>query len=226
MTKSGEVQKKGKAFNQFGDEITEGVKEKEMELVQILVTREEIDEIIEHQHEKFSKNDLTRQGQFLMALAFVQSAKVLLAVTSKEKAKEAMAKAIYDFAYTETRAAAEKRGNPKDLISYLKYEKEGLGNVPFIPPPEVLELTKTRARYGIQHCPFANSVRKLAEMFPDYVDQDVLDVVASRCSTLDSGRANGWNPDMKFKRTHYLLDDLIGRPPSKGCYFEIEVSEE
>ena len=93
------------------------------ELVNIQVTREEINEIVEQRHEKFSKVDLTRQGQFLMALAFIQSAKAFLAVTSKEKAKEAIAKAVYDFAYMEGRAAAEKRSNPKDLQSYLEYQQ-------------------------------------------------------------------------------------------------------
>ena len=123
------------------------------------------------------------------------------------------------------KAAAEKRGNPKDLQSYLAYQHEGLAGAPFIPPMEVLETSKTRVVAGIQICPFADSIRKITELFPDYVDQDMLEVVASRCKGLDSGRVNGFNPDIKFKHTHFKLGDLIGNPPSKGCYFEFEVEE-
>ena len=77
---------------------SEDVKEK-MELLQILVTREDVDQIVLNQHERFSKSELTRQGSGRMAMAFFQGAKALLSGLSKEKAKEAMAKASYDFAY-------------------------------------------------------------------------------------------------------------------------------
>ena len=203
----------------------EGVQEK-MELLQILVTREKVEQIVLDQHEKFSKPDLTRQGQMFGALAYIQCAKSLLSVVSKEKAKKAVAKTTYDDAYLNGRAYAEKRGNPKDLDSYLECKCFGeLGRFPFIPPIEILEKTKTRIVYGMQICPWADSVRELAGKFPDRIDQDVLEVVTSRCETLDSGYANGFNPDMKFKRTQYMLDDLVGGPPSKGCYWEAEVPE-
>ena len=89
----------------------------------------------------------------------------------------------------------------------------------------VLEGTKNRMVYGIQLCPFADRVRELVEKFSDLVDQDTLEVAASRCDTLASGLANGFNPDMKFKMIHFKLADLVGGPPSKGCYFEAEVPE-
>jgi len=226
MSKAKNTQEKNKKNDQVGNDIEESLHdEQEMDLVQILLPRKDIDEIVEHRHEKFSKSELSRQGQWFMALAFIQGAKALLSVTSKEKAKEAMAKVVYDFAYMGAREAAEKRGNPKDLISYLEFEEEALVGFPFIPPGEVFEKTKNRIVYGIQICPFADSVRELAEKYPNYVDQDVLEVVTSRCETLDTGRADGWNPDMKFKRTHFKLADLVGDSPSEGCYFEAEVPE-
>jgi hypothetical protein len=222
MSNSEDTQKE-KAFDQFGRKIKD--RKEKMELISIEVTREELDEIVVQRHEKFSKVDLTRQGQFLVALAYVHAAKALLAVTSKEKAKETLGKAVYDFAYMEGRKAAEKRGNPKDLRSYIEYQHEGLSGAAFIPPPQIMEWTETKYVGGIDICPYADSIRQMAELFPDYVDQDVLEVAISRCDGLDSGRANGFNPDMTMKRPHFKLDDLIGNPPSKGCYFECEVEE-
>ena len=97
--------------------------------------------------------------------------------------------------------------------------------MPFIPPPEVLERTKTKIVYGIRFCHFANAIREFRENFPKIVDEDTLELLASRCDMEYAGRANGFNPDMKFKRIHYKLDDLLGGPKSKGCYFEAEVPE-
>ena len=196
------------------------------ELINIQVTREKIAEIVELQHEKYSKVELSRMGQSMMALAFVQGAKALLSVVDKETAKKALAKAVYDFAFMGARAAAEERGNPKDLKSYKEFQYEGMGVFPFIPPIEIIEDTQTRLVGGIQICPFADAVRNMAETLPNYVDRDVLEVVCSRCETLDSGRANGFNPDMKFKRTHFKLGDMIGETPSEGCCFEFETYEE
>jgi len=210
-----------KQFDQFGNDITTTLKkEKEMEIVKISVTREDLEQLYKDRHERFSKAELSRQGQFLMALAHIQGAKALLSVTTKEKAKEAMANAIGDFAYMEGRAAAAVRGNPKDMESYKKYEMSSFQSAPFIPYVEILEETDTVQVIGIQKCPWAESIREMAEMFPDYVTQDVIEVVASRCDKLDSGRIEGFNPKLKMDRVEFILNDLIGNPPSKGCYFE------
>jgi len=195
------------------------------ELFNIQVNGRQVDEIVKLQHEKYSKVELSRQGQSMMALAFVQGAKALLSVVDKEKAKEALAKAVYDFAYMGARAAAEARGNPKDLKSYLEFQHEAMGTFPFIPPAEILEETETKFVGGVRSCPFADAVRDMAENLPEYVDQDVVEVVCARCETLDSGRVEGFNPDMKMKRTHFMLGDLIGEPRSEACYFEFETSE-
>ena len=223
MSKSEET-KKEKGFDQFGKEIED--RKAETELISIEVTREELNEIFEQRHEKFSKVELTHQGQFLVALAYVHAAKALLEATSKEKAKELLGKVVYDFAYMEGRKAAETRGNPKDLRSYLEYQHEGLSRAAFIPPPQITEWTETKYVGGIDVCPYADSIRQIGELFPEYADKDVLEVAISRCDGLDAGRANGFNPDMKITRTHFKLDDMIGGPPSKGCYFEFEVEKE
>ncbi len=150
--------------------------QEKLEFIQIRVPVKDVDKIIAGQHEKFSKTELSQMGQFYMAMAFVQSAKALLSVVSKEKAKEAMAKAVYDFVFMRAKAAAEERGNPKDLKRYMDFEYEAMSKHPFIPPPEILEETKTKVVLGIRHCPFADAVREFAELMSDYVDQDVLEV--------------------------------------------------
>ena len=209
------------------DDVSKGKDNQEKEeFVRLFVKRKVIDKILEFQHEKYSKVELSQRGQSMMALAFIQGAKALLSVVDKEKAKEVLAKAVYDFAFMGAKAAAEERGNPKDLQSYLEFQYEAMGQFPFIPPAEIIEETENKWVAGIQYCPFADAVRELADIFPDYVDKDVVEVVASRCETLDSGRVHGFNPDMKFKRTHFKLGDFIGEPPSKGCYFEFETPKE
>lgn len=225
MSKS-EDKKEKKAFDQFGKEIKEGDEKKLKNYVNLTVQESEIEEIVRMHHERFEKEELTRAGQFMMALAIVQGAKALLEVTNKEKAKEAMKKAIYDFAYIRGRTAAEKHGNPKDMDSFIKIELEGMKSAPFIPPIKTQELTKTKWVSGMDICPFADSIREIGELFPEYADKDVLEVAASRCVTLDQGRVNGFNPDMKFKHTHFKMGDLVGGTRSEGCYFEFEVEEE
>ncbi len=215
-----------KVYDAFGNEIPDGLREEGMEIVRLLVSRDEIEGIVKHKHEQYEKTQLSRSGEFLDAMAFVQSARALLKVTTKEKARQALFDSVYEFAFKELRAASEKRGMPKDIESYLKYEMAGLGRCPFIPPWEVKELTKKRAVYGIQICPFADHLRFIRENYPDYCTQDVLDVASGRCQALDIGRIQGWNPDFKFERTHWKCDDLIGKPPSEGCYFKIEVPDE
>lgn len=217
--------RKEKAFDQFGAELTEKEEKKKDRYVNITIQESEIEEIIKHRHEKFDKMELSRAGQFMMALAIVQGAKALLQVTTKEKAIEAMKKAIYDFAYIRGRNAAEKLGNPKDLRSFAESDLESMKAAPFISPIKTLELTETKWVSGMDICPFADSIRQIGELFPEYADKDVLEVAASRCLTLDEGRANGFNPDMKFKHTHFKLGDLVGGKQSEGCYFEFEVDE-
>lgn len=209
-------------YDQFGRDVQTTLRaEDEMELVKIQVTREELNQMYVERHERWSKTDLSRQGQFLMATAHIQGARALLSVVGKEKAKEAMANAVGDFAYMEGRAAAEVRGNPKDLESYTKYVQSSFTQAPFVPHREIVEETETYTVLGVQKCDWAQSIRELAEMFPDYVTQDVIEVVASRCDKLDSGRAHGFNSDREFERINFILDDLIGNPPSNGCYFRI-----
>jgi len=196
-----------------------------MEMVNIQVTRKRIDEMFEQQHEKFSRTHLARQGQGMVAFYHVTAAIALLSVTTKEKAKEAFYKANYNPIFMRARAAAEALGNPKDLQSYRDFETEGLETNDFIPPVEVLEETKTRFVGQIHICPYAESLREFAENFPNIVTKDVLEVALCRCDALDVARANGFNSDMKYKRIHFMLADLIGGPPSKACCFEMEVAE-
>ena len=210
-----------KKFDQFGRDVQSTLQEeKEMEFVTIGITRKELNQLYIERHERWSKPELSRQGQFMMAVAHIQGAVALLKVTSKEKAKEAMADSIGDFAYMEGRSAAEVRGNPKDLESYEKYMHSSFEQAPFIPHFELLEETDTYKIEGVHICPWAESIRKMAEMFPDYVTQDVIELAASLSIDRNSGRAWGFNPDRGFERVGFLLDDMIGNPPSKGCYFK------
>jgi hypothetical protein len=210
-----------KKFDQFGNDVTAAIeREKQVEWVTIKIPREDVDRLYYERMERYSKPFLIEQGQFMMALAHIQGAVALLEVTDKETAKKAMADAVGDLAYLEGKAAAEVRGNPKGLDVYERYQAISFENAPFIPYTEVLEDSETRYVAGATYCAWADSIRKIAEMFPDYATQDVIEVVASRCDKLDSGRVEGFDPGLKFRRVRFILDDLIGNPPSDGCFFE------
>ena len=194
------------------------------EKVPISVSREVIHKIVEMQHEKISKVQLSENGQMMMALAFCQSAKGFLSVTSKENAKQAMYKGVYDYAYMEGRKAAESLGDkPKDLQRMSEYKTIQMDEFPFIPPGETFEDPKTgKTLWGIKYWPFAIGLRKLAETIPEWLDKDTLEVVTCRCDALDIGWANGFNPDLTFDRKYFMLDDLRGGPKSDACYFLLE----
>ena len=200
--------------------------QKKMELVNIQVKRDDVEKIISDQHKKFLKTDLTDQSHWFMALNGILGAKALLSVTSKEKARKATAKTMHDFVYMQTKMAAEKWEGPKDLPNYQLFEVEwGAGN-PSIPPRDCIERTKTRIHFGIKICPFGDSIRALAKQYPDYIDEDVLEVAVSRCEEMDIARSNGFNPDMIFKEKSFMLNDLLNKGTAgDGCFFEISMPE-
>ncbi|MBW2370223.1 MAG: hypothetical protein JRH15_20325, partial [Deltaproteobacteria bacterium] len=157
------------------------------EKVQITVTRDTIAKLVEMQHEKFSKVELSEQGQMMTALAYCHGAKALLSGMSKEKAKEAMYKGVYDYYYMEGRKAAESLGDkPKDLKAMMEYKGKQMARAPFIPPGETIVDQETeKVLSGIKYCPFAIGLRKLAEFLPEWLDQDTLEVAICRCDALD-----------------------------------------
>ncbi len=62
--------------------------------------------------------------------------------------------------------------------------------------------------------------------YKDWIGPDVLEVAGCKCDMMYLGRAEGFNPDIKFKRTSFMLADLTGEGPrSDGCVFEVEVPQ-
>jgi hypothetical protein len=208
------------------DKSRQKVEQKDVELITIQVEREELETMRVGQHDAFSKTDLSKQSQGGSAMSTLHVAISLLEVADKEKAKEALEKATYDFGYMIGREAAEKRGNSKDLVSYLEFEREELAKYPCFPPIEVLEQTKTRIVYEKKVCPYADALRGISMQFPDLISQDATEVAACKCGMMYLGRAEGFNPDIKLKRTSFMLTDWTGEGPrSDGCTFEVEVPE-
>jgi hypothetical protein len=219
--------KKAKAFNQLGQEVDSEYDREKVEMVNLLLSRDAVQQFQQDKIDKFTKLELIKQGQLLLAQVLINAAKALIAVAGKEIAKQALQKVIYDYNYMLGRQAAERLGNPKDLNSYLEKRCiKDLASYSMAPPLEFTERTKNRIVYRSKNCFFANAVRQFAEVFPKWADRDALEVAVSVCHPMDTGWANGFNADMKFKRIRYQLADLSGEGLAGGtCDFEMEVSE-
>jgi hypothetical protein len=189
-----------------------------MEFVDLIVSREKVDELY---RAKLARNPVedTAFSWYQFALANALSAKSLLSQVGVEEAKEITSKEVYDYLYKIGRATGERLGNPTDLDSYIEaYVIEEMSAIPVVPPIEIVERTNTRCVWGVRACQYRDGINKLREENPDYIDDDVVEVLKSRCSH-DHGWANGFNPKMHFERVKFMLDG------DDGCFFECEVPE-
>jgi len=188
-----------------------------MELVQVLHSREKVTELHKAKIESFSQEAIVQSSKWTKAILHLLSSQMLIEGVGKEKAKQLTHKYIYDFNYKIGRAAAEKAGNPTDLDSFLEeYCVKAMGNIPAVPPQEIVERTAKRCVWGVRNCLYYEAVKKVTETFPELTDPDTMEVFKERCG-MDEAWANGFNPKMKFKRIKFALDG------DDGCYFECEV---
>jgi hypothetical protein len=188
--------------------------EQKKELVQVLMSREKLNE---HHQEKLSRDALynAHAAQKQVARANMLSAKTLLKAVDVEEAIRLTDETSYEFNYMMGRKRAEELGNPKDLDSMLyAYIAEMLNAIPWVPHAEILERSEKRIVWGNSKCMYADYIDQWRKEVPEFLTDDVYRVMCARCSH-DHGWANGFNPDVQFKRVQFKLD---GDP---GCFFEM-----
>jgi len=188
----------------------------EIELVQILVSRDKVNELYQ---EKLGRDAVggVIAGQRQMVRANILSGKALLSVKSLKEAKELISKVIYDFNYMLGRERAEELGNPTDLDSYVnEYVFKVMDAIAPVPPIEILERTETRCHWGVKSCQYRDAIMFWKEKYPEYVTDDVVEWLKARC-THDHGWTIGFNPNIKYERTQFMLDG------DKGCFFMTEL---
>jgi hypothetical protein len=183
------------------------------ELVEVLMSREMLDGLYE---KKLGRDPVggVIAGQMQMTRANFLSAKAMLALADLETVKETVAKVIYDFNYMLGRQRAEELGNPTDLDSYVaEYVVDIMDSIPPVPPIEILERSKNHCLWGCRRCQYKDGIEKWREAYPDFIDDDVVEVLKARCSH-DHGWTIGFNPKIKYERVKFLLDG------DDGCFFD------
>jgi hypothetical protein len=188
----------------------------ESELVQVLVSRKKVDELYQ---EKLGRDPVggVIAGQRQMVRASILSAKALLSVMPLEEAKELISKVVFDFNELLGKERAAELGNPTDLDSYLKEYVFGIMDAILpVPPIEILERSEKRCHWGVRACQYRDAIMFWKEKYPDYVTDDVVEWLKARC-THDHGWTIGFNPKIKYERTHFMLDG------DDGCFFMTEI---
>jgi NAD-dependent DNA ligase len=173
----------------------------ERDLVTIVVDREKAREIQLAKLDSVSAEALVESLLASRARDLYKLVKVLISQIGKEKAKKIIEEAQYTASYKSGREAAEKAGNPKDIGGYIEVNNVNfLGNMPMAPLCEVVERTKNRYVFRNKNCYHAEAVLKVGAG-----DPEALEVIKCFCSH-DTPWARGFNPNMKFKRTKFVLD--------------------
>ncbi len=188
-----------------------------MELVHVLVDREKANELFEAKIAKARPEDLVAEWHWTLALYIILYCKMLVSAVGTEKAKETSEKVIHDFWYKVGKTAAQKLGDPRDLDSFLEeYLVKMMGDLPVVPPIEIVERTKNKCIFGVKRCLRLDAVKRIIEEFPELAEPETMEVVKAFCAH-DEGWAKGFNPEMRFERIKFLFDG------DDGCFFECEV---
>ena len=171
------------------------------ELVNLVVTRERVKELHAEKIDKIDKDRLVKGLLLMRAKDIFSLTRLLISQVGKEKAIELIEKDRFDVSTKAGREAAEKAGNPKDIDSYIEINNiDFLGNIPGAPIMEMIERSEKRYVFRNNDCYWAEAVRAAGAE-----DPETLEVVKCWCSH-DTPWAHAFNPDMKFERTHFVLD--------------------
>jgi len=174
---------------------------REVDLVTIVVDREKAREIQLAKLDSVSAEALVESLLASRARDLYKLVKVLISQVGKEKAKKLIEEAQYAASYKSGREAAEKAGNPKDIDGYIEANTINLlSKIPAACIPEIVEKTKNRYIFRCRKCYQADSVLRVATGDPETLE------VLKYCCPHDTAWAHGFNPDMKFERTKFLLD--------------------
>ena len=161
--------------------------------------------------ESVSRRELADLGMDASARNIATYSQMLLDELGKERAMEVIKKKRFDDYYKIGKMNAEKAGKEKAKKLATLAEPPTFDS-PFVIPREILELTETSYRTRTTGCLIGKAILRLN------LDQDLLDLVKLWCEH-DFGMIEGWNPDINFRRTKFLMDG------DDCCEFEFELDK-
>ena len=183
-----------------------------MDLVTLVVTREQLRELQLAKLDSVSKEALVEGLLASRARDLFTLVRILVSQVGKEKAKELIEEAVGDASYKSGKEAAEKAGNPTDIDGYIEANTINLlGKIAAACTPEIVERTKKRYVFRCTKCYPAEAFLKVGAGDPETLE------VVKYCCPHDTAWAHGFNPNMKFERTKFLLDG------DDCCEFVVEV---
>lgn len=172
-----------------------------MDLVTLIVNREQLRELQLAKLDLVSKEALVEGLLAMRARDLFTLVKLLVSQVGKEKARELIEEAQYSISYKRGEETAEKAGNPADIDGYLEVNTINLlSKIPAACIPEIVERTKNRYVFKCTRCYPAEAILKVGAGDPETLE------VVKYCCPHDTAWAHGFNPNMKFERTKFLLD--------------------
>ena len=145
--------------------------------------------------EKITQEELIKKMLDMRARDIITFAKILVSQVGKEKAKDLIKKARWDAWNQRGEIVAEKAGNPQDLDSYIEeYFIKEMGLMPWVPPTEWDEKTKTKAVTTYRIDCIGKSLAELG-------DEDIREIVREAYCVHDIAWAKGFNPNIKIEMT-------------------------
>ncbi|MFC1861311.1 L-2-amino-thiazoline-4-carboxylic acid hydrolase [Chloroflexota bacterium] len=184
---------------------------KKSDLLNVIVTKEQFNELRLAKLGVADREYIVKRRTLITAGDLLMMTELLVSAVGKEKAKKMIEEATYNRFCKVGKAIAEKAGNPQDIDGYIETVLVGaLGNIPDVPPMEIIERTKNKVVYADRKCFFAEQILELAK------DPAILDVVKHRCCH-DKAIAHGFNPKLKFEMSKFLLSG------DDSCEFIVEL---
>jgi hypothetical protein len=167
--------------------------------VAIMLDKEKVDELAQVKMKKFSRENIIQFDAEFRTNDMARLIRILISQIGKDKAKEIYEKETYDDYYKAGRETAEKIGNPQDLNSFINvWMVKAMDAISFVRPIIITEMTPNKVVVGADKCVIADAFLKVE-------DRDVLEVLKCRCCH-DTAWANGFNPNIRFERTKFLVD--------------------
>lgn len=184
--------------------------------INVVATKEQHRKFEAEKLESVSREQLVKGVMALRVRDLFTVVNVLISEVGKEKAKKLLEEAQYSIYHKRGENAAkalEKKGKVNNIAGYIEANTVNLlALIPSAPVPEIIESTDKKYVFRCKKCFQADSLLQLVsgeagksvESSGFSGNQDTLEVTRLMCPH-DTAWANGFNPDMKFERSKYLL---------------------